>query len=69
MVIRQKVALEGVRFFAFHGFYPEEQLTGNEFMVDIVTEWDVSDDGHNDINITIIEPNAIIQLKLHSITT
>ncbi len=30
-----KVALQGVRFFAFHGFYPEEQVLGNHFVVDV----------------------------------
>ena len=30
-----KVALEGAEFFAYHGFYPEEQLTGTHFLVDI----------------------------------
>lgn len=32
---RQKIALTNIRFFAFHGFYPEEQLLGNEFFLDI----------------------------------
>lgn len=30
-----KVALEGAEFFAYHGFYPEEQLLGTRFVVDI----------------------------------
>lgn len=30
-----KVALEGAEFFAYHGFYPEEQLIGTRFSVDI----------------------------------
>nr|WP_262916145.1 dihydroneopterin aldolase [Pedobacter montanisoli] len=30
----QTVALKDVKFYAFHGFYPEEQLTGNYFIVD-----------------------------------
>jgi 7,8-dihydroneopterin aldolase/epimerase/oxygenase len=34
-----KVALHGVQFFAFHGFYPEEQLTGNNFIVDVEVEF------------------------------
>lgn len=29
------VALHGVEFFAYHGFYPEEQKIGNHFIVDI----------------------------------
>ena len=30
------VALHGAEFFAKHGFYPEEQLLGCKFLVDIV---------------------------------
>lgn len=29
------VALQGISFFAFHGFYPQEQLLGTRFVVDI----------------------------------
>lgn len=32
---KQKIALTKVRFFAYHGYYPEEQLLGNEFLLDI----------------------------------
>jgi len=38
-VIRQKIALNDIRFFAHHGFYPEEQKTGNEFFVNIAVEF------------------------------
>jgi dihydroneopterin aldolase len=31
----QTVALKEIKFYAFHGFYPEEQLTGNHFSVDV----------------------------------
>ncbi len=31
----QTVALKDVKFYAYHGFYPEEQLTGNHFLVDV----------------------------------
>jgi len=34
---RQYVALTDLRFYAFHGFYPEEQVLGNEFTVTIRT--------------------------------
>ena len=53
MSVKQKVALEGVRFFAYHGFYPEEQLIGNHFVVDIVTEMEVTDDGGEDLERTV----------------
>ena len=29
------IALHGAEFFAFHGFYPEEQKLGNKFIVDV----------------------------------
>jgi dihydroneopterin aldolase len=31
----QTIALKEVKFYAFHGFYPEEQHTGNHFSVDV----------------------------------
>ncbi|WCT15001.1 dihydroneopterin aldolase [Mucilaginibacter jinjuensis] len=30
-----EVALHGAEFFARHGYYPEEQLMGNKFVVDV----------------------------------
>ncbi len=33
-----KVSLHGAEFFAYHGFYPEEQLLGNRFIVNIEVE-------------------------------
>ncbi|MFA6245755.1 MAG: dihydroneopterin aldolase [Mucilaginibacter sp.] len=29
------VALEGAEFYAYHGFYPEEQVIGTHFLVDV----------------------------------
>ena len=29
------IALEGMRFYAYHGFYYEEQIVGNNFIVDV----------------------------------
>ncbi len=34
-----KVALQGIKFFAYHGFYPEEQILGNHFLVDVSVEF------------------------------
>ena len=34
-----KVGLQGARFFAYHGFYPEERVDGNDFMVDVDVEF------------------------------
>jgi dihydroneopterin aldolase len=51
--IKQKVSLEGVRFFAYHGFYPEEQVLGTEFIIDVDTELDVYGAGGDDISNTV----------------
>lgn len=51
--IRQKVALQEMRFFAYHGFYPQEQIIGNEFLLDIETEMDVTGKGDEDISLTV----------------
>lgn len=29
------IAIQGAEFFAYHGFYPEEQKLGNKFIVDV----------------------------------
>jgi len=31
----QKITMDELRFFAYHGFYPEEQVTGNTFFVSV----------------------------------
>ncbi len=48
-----KVALQEVRFFAYHGFYPEEQILGSSFLLDVEVEFkneDVEDDISNTVN-------------------
>lgn len=35
------IALEGVEFFAYHGFYEEEQRIGNKYSVDIKVDTDI----------------------------
>jgi len=36
---KQTVALKDVKCFALHGYYPEEQIIGNHFIVDLETEF------------------------------
>jgi len=36
---KQTVALKDVKCFALHGYYQEEQLIGNHFIVDLETEF------------------------------
>jgi dihydroneopterin aldolase len=52
-IIKQKVSLNGIRFFSYHGFYPEEQILGTEFIVDIETELEVFDSGSDDLSNTV----------------
>ena len=36
---KQTVSLKDVKCFALHGYYPEEQLIGNHFIIDLETEF------------------------------
>ncbi len=46
-MLTQTVALYDVKFYAFHGFYPEEQLTGNHFLVSAEVTFEPSGDTEN----------------------
>jgi dihydroneopterin aldolase len=52
-MIKQKVSLAGIRFFAYHGFYPEEQILGTEFIIDVDTELEVFTAGEDEISNTV----------------
>lgn len=36
------ISIEGMRFRAFHGLYPEEQILGNDFLLDVWIDTDIS---------------------------
>ncbi|MFY0688884.1 MAG: dihydroneopterin aldolase [Cyclobacteriaceae bacterium] len=36
-----KVSLEGMEFYARHGYYPEERIIGNKYSVDVTLEVDM----------------------------
>lgn len=36
------IALEGMRFFAYHGYYEEEQIVGGYFVLDVYVDADIS---------------------------
>jgi dihydroneopterin aldolase len=42
------IAIEGMKFYAFHGYYPEEELIGTEFLVDVYVEVNISTAAAND---------------------
>ena len=43
-----KISLEGMEFFAYHGYYDEEQKIGNKYAVDVEVETDLSRAGKKD---------------------
>lgn len=79
-VLMQKVSLEGVRFFSYHGFYPEEQTLGTEFFLDLDAEFEVFGSGGDEIANTLnyeqlfqiaseemIIPRKLLETVAHSI--
>jgi dihydroneopterin aldolase len=32
------IAIEGIKFYAYHGYYPEEQILGTDYLVDVYAE-------------------------------
>ncbi len=49
------IALEGMRFYAYHGYYEEERILGNEFILDVYVNTETPlielvDDLHADLN-------------------
>jgi dihydroneopterin aldolase len=42
------ILLEGLRFFGYHGLYPEERTLGQRFLVDVTAELDLRDAGQHD---------------------
>lgn len=66
MGLKQIVALKDVKCFALHGFYPEEQLTGNHFIVDLETEFSASafnDDLSDTINYEVLNSIILSEMK------
>lgn len=62
----QTVALRDVKFYAYHGFYPEEQLIGNLFFVDVEVFFVPNGDTEelkNTLNYEIINEIITAQMK------
>lgn len=48
------ILLEGLRFFGYHGIYPEERTLGQRFLVDVAVELDLRDAGaHDELDETV----------------
>jgi dihydroneopterin aldolase len=62
------VALHGAEFFAYHGFYPEEQKLGNSFIIDLEVSFEPAinineDDLTNTVNYEQLYDIACEQMK------
>lgn len=43
-----RISLEGMRFFAFHGVYPEEQILGTDYLVNVSVETSIGEAAKTD---------------------
>ena len=43
-----RIVLEGMRFYGFHGVNPEERVLGQEYLVDLAVEMDLAQAGASD---------------------
>lgn len=47
------VTLDGMKFYAFHGFYEIERKVGNTFIVDVTVDMDLTGDPKDDLSLTV----------------
>ncbi|WP_242926889.1 dihydroneopterin aldolase [Pontibacter vulgaris] len=64
-----QIALEGMEFFAFHGYYDEEQKIGNKYGLDLYIKTDLrraaeSDDLHQTVNYEVLYALALDEMKI-----
>lgn len=60
-----KITLEGMEFFAHHGFYQEEQIIGNKFAVDIMVITDLTDAAEHDALAETINYETLYKIIRH----
>ncbi|PKQ70362.1 dihydroneopterin aldolase [Raineya orbicola] len=56
------ISLEEMEFFAYHGFYEEEQKIGNKYSVDVYIEADVSKAVYSDKLADTLNYEAVYQI-------
>ena len=61
-----KVAVNGIRIFARHGFYEEEAILGNEFEIDVIVQVDLLKENSDDLQDTLNYEslNLIVQSEM-----
>ncbi len=58
------IGLEGMRIFARHGFYEEERILGNEFILDVFLDTDIDEAAMEDNLFKTINYETVYQLCL-----
>ncbi len=63
-----QIALEGLEFFAFHGYYDEEQKIGNKYGVDLYLKTDLHAAGTSDklaetVNYEVLYRVVLIEMQ------
>jgi dihydroneopterin aldolase len=56
------IALEGIEFYAYHGFYEEEQLIGGDYIVDVYLNTDFEEASYHDELDTTINYETIYRI-------
>ncbi len=62
----QNVALKDVKCFALHGYYPEEQLIGNHFLVSVEVSFsacEYTEDINNTVNYEVLNDIILEEMK------
>lgn len=60
--IKAKILLQGMEFYAFHGYYPIEQQIGGKFVVDLVLETSINNAALHDNLDGTIDYQAVYKL-------
>ncbi len=63
-----KISVEGMKFYAYHGVYEEENLIGNNYVIDVHIHFDIeeaadSDDVSNTINYETVYTICDLEMK------
>lgn len=53
MGLLMHINLKNLRFFSFHGLYPEEQILGNEYFVTVTTSFEYQNNNNLDLKDTV----------------
>jgi 7,8-dihydroneopterin aldolase/epimerase/oxygenase len=53
MLMKTKISVLGAEFYAYHGYYPEERLAGNTFIIDADVETEYQNTEDDDILHTV----------------